>query len=230
MCGHFLCTKIYQGLAWAELKKLWKDGFLAYITVPWNLADIFTLANFMGWIGASSSSSSPSHSLQQIVHFNRTLLTFHPPSPFIGWILSPSWRWRFLGRVTCSSLPHGAKGDLGGGAARQDLPEKVSIIGDPKHALQESHQGGVGCVWTSEPCWCSIWGRDDCCILEGDTAWIEFGMIYACLKDYGGIYVKCIAFAGWEELVMVSLRVTDVAKTWSLKKVVFVIIIKDGYP
>ena len=33
------------------MKKLWKDGFLAYITVPWNLADIFTLANFMGWIG-----------------------------------------------------------------------------------------------------------------------------------------------------------------------------------
>ena len=38
-------------------------------------------------------------------------------------------------------------------------------------------------------------------------------MIYACLKDYGEIYVKCIAFGGWEELVMVSLRVTDVAKT-----------------
>ena len=33
------------------MKKLWKKGFLAYIIVPWNLADIFTLANFMGWIG-----------------------------------------------------------------------------------------------------------------------------------------------------------------------------------
>ena len=40
-----------QGLAWAEIKQLWKDGLLAYITVPWNLADIFTIANFMGWIG-----------------------------------------------------------------------------------------------------------------------------------------------------------------------------------
>ena len=40
-----------QGIAWGEMKKLWKKGFLAYIIVPWNLADIFTLANFMGWIG-----------------------------------------------------------------------------------------------------------------------------------------------------------------------------------
>ena len=46
-----------QGLAWAEIKQLWKDGLLAYITVPWNLADIFTIANFMGWIGRFFSST-----------------------------------------------------------------------------------------------------------------------------------------------------------------------------
>ena len=42
-----------QGLAWGELKQLWQGGILAYITVPWNLADLFTLANFMGWIGST---------------------------------------------------------------------------------------------------------------------------------------------------------------------------------
>ena len=44
-----------------------------------------------------------------------------------------------------------------------------------------------------------VW--DDLWLLEGVTNWIIFG-----------IYVKCLAFAGWEEIVMVSLRVTDVAK------------------
>ena len=45
------------------------------------------------------------------------------------------------------------------------------------------------------------------------AVWITFGMIYACLKDYVGINAKCLAFAGCEDIVMVSLRVTDVAKT-----------------
>ena len=49
-----------QGLAWGEMKKLWKNGFLAYIIVPWNLADIFTLANFMGWIGTYAPVSAAS--------------------------------------------------------------------------------------------------------------------------------------------------------------------------
>ena len=44
---------LVQGLAWGELKQLWQGGILAYITVPWNLADLFTLANFMGWIGST---------------------------------------------------------------------------------------------------------------------------------------------------------------------------------
>ena len=44
-----------------------------------------------------------------------------------------------------------------------------------------------------------VW--DDLWLLEGGTNWIIFG-----------IYVKCLAFAVCEEIVMVSLRVTDVAK------------------
>ena len=87
-----------QGLAWGEMKKLWKNGFLAYIIVPWNLADIFTLANFMGWIGTYMC-------LTQVA------------SSFMGWngTFVPHLKSSLLSRLTSPSLSYGAKGDMGWG-------------------------------------------------------------------------------------------------------------------
>jgi len=40
-----------QGLMWTEIKKLWQDGLIDYLSDLWNFADISSYGAFMAWIG-----------------------------------------------------------------------------------------------------------------------------------------------------------------------------------